>query len=164
MARCIIAGILTTYAIAVLQSTIAGRLAVWRVAPDLLFVWTVCVGLLYRAGPGALVGWGSGLLEGALQQRWIGAYAVSKTISGFLAGHLGTKMFKENWLVPLVCAGLLTLVNEAGFLLLSRGGVWPAAGRVVGVRVLYHAALAPFALAAVRRGHRLLMRGREEQA
>jgi len=163
MARPILLGLVVTYAIAVVQSTIASGLAVLGVAPDLLLLWTVCLGLLRGPALGVLSGWLCGLLQGALEQSWIGAYAISKTVSGFLAGHLGARMFKENWLVPALCAALLTLANETCFLILAHSGqLWSEAGRVIAVRVVYHAVLAPFAFAGVDRVHRALTRPRWE--
>jgi len=154
MTRCVLAGVVTTYVLAVFQSTLGGRLAVAGVAPDLLFVWTVCIGLLSGAEAGAAVGFGSGFLEGGLQQAWIGALAVSKGASGFTAGLLSTKMFRDNWLVPPISAALLTLLNEAIFLALARGVEWQQAGQIVGVRVAYHALLAPIFFTLVARARR----------
>jgi rod shape-determining protein MreD len=162
MARCIIAAALVTYALAVFQNALGGLIAIQGVSPDLLFLWTVCMGLLSGHHVGALVGFGCGLLEGGLQQASIGAFAISKTLSGFGAGVMAGKMFRENWLVPIVSAGVLTVVNEGIFLLLSRGADWSQAGRLIGLRALYHAALAPFAFAIVARARRAL-RGVQEE-
>jgi len=164
MARCIIAGVIVTFLLGVLQATLGGPLAGFGVAPDLLFVWAVCIGLLSGRTAGAVIGFGAGLLQGALQQSWIGAFAISKMISGFAAGLLATKMFKENWLVPVVCAALLTVVNEAAFLLISRAGYWAQAGRIIGLRMLYHAGLAPLVFALALWGRRILLGRRGETA
>lgn len=158
MVRNLLAAIIVTYLLAVIQSTLGGHLAVLGVAPDLLLLWSMCVGLSHGAVVGAVAGWGSGLLEGSLQQAWMAPCAISKAVSGFAAGKLGGKMHKENLLVPAVCAIILTVANEMVFLLLSRTGFSAHAARVIGVRVCYHALLAPFALAAVARGERALAR------
>ena len=162
MARCIIAGVFVTYVLAVFQTALGERLSVWGVSPDLLFVWSVCVGLLGGPRAGTVTGFGAGLIEGGLQQAWIGPLAISKSLSGFGAGLLATKMFKENWLVPIVCAALLTLVNEAMFLVLSQGAGWQYVGRLVGVRVVYHALLAPIGFALVSAARRSLVGQRVE--
>ena len=162
MARCIIAAALVTYALAVFQNALGGLIVVCGVSPDLLFLWTICMGLLSGHNAGAVVGFGCGLMEGGLQQAAIGAFAISKTMSGFGAGVLAGRMFRENWLVPIVSAGVLTVVNEGVFLLLSRGDDWSQAGRLIGLRALYHAALAPFAFALVARARRAL-RGPQEE-
>ncbi len=163
MARPIILGLVVTYAIAVVQSTVASRLAILHVTPDLLLLWTISLGLLRGPTVGAVSGWLSGLLQGALEQSWIGAYAISKTLSGFLAGHLGARMLKENWLVPAVCAATLTLLNETCFLVFAHSAhLWAGAGKVIAVRVVYHAVLAPFVFAGADRAHRALTRRRWE--
>ncbi len=162
MARCIIAGVAVTYLLAVFQATLGGQLAVAGVSPDLLFVWTVCVGLLSGPRVGALVGFGAGVLEGSLRQSLVAALGLSKGLSGFAAGLLATKMFRENWLVPATSAGLLTLVNEAVFLLLSGHTAWPDTGRLIGGRALYHAALAPFVFALIVRARQALIGQRME--
>ncbi len=162
MARCIIAGAVVTYALAIFQNTLGGFIAIWGVAPDLLLVWTICMGLLSGRHVGALVGFGSGLMEGGLQQTAIGALAISKTVSGFGAGVLTGKMFRENWLVPIVSAGVLTAINEAIFLVLYRAADWSQAGRIVGLRMAYHAVLTPVVFAIAGRARRGLL-GRPEE-
>lgn len=164
MARCVLAGIIVTYALAVFQTTLGGRIALGGVAPDLLFVWTVTVGLLGGRTLGALTGFGSGLLEGCLTQAWMGSFAFSKMVSGFAAGLLATKMSRDNWAVPSVCAMLLTVVNETAFLLTSQAGGWHQAGRIIGLRAIYHGALAPLAFALTIRARRALAHAREEMA
>ncbi len=162
MARCIIAGLLVTYALAVFQTTLGESLALSGVPPDLLFVWTATVGLLSGAHAGALAGFASGVLEGSLKQTWIGAFAISKALSGLAAGFLATKMFRENLLVPALAAAALTALNEGVFLLIARTAPWGDAGRIIGLRALYHALLAPFAFAAAARVRHALVGGPEK--
>jgi rod shape-determining protein MreD len=164
MARCIVAGVIATYLLAVFQTTIGELMMIRGVTPDLLFVWTVCLGLLSGRTAGALIGFGCGLLEGGLTQQWIGAFAISKALSGFGAGVLGAKLFKENWAVPSVAAALLTVANESVFVLVSSSDGWPRAGHLILVRSLYHAALAPIIFALTLRARRLLVGRREELA
>ncbi|MDH4179056.1 MAG: hypothetical protein OEV33_00985 [Armatimonadota bacterium] len=162
MARCIIAGVIITYVLAVFQATLGSRLAIAGVSPDMLFLWTVCLGLLSGPRVGALVGFASGALEGSLRQALIAALGISKGFSGFAAGLLSTKMFRENWLVPAISAGLLTLVHETVFLLISRQDTWTHTGWLIGGRMLYHALLAPIAFALIVRARQALMGERAE--
>jgi rod shape-determining protein MreD len=161
MARCIIAGVIATYVLAVVQTTVGAAIAISGVSPDLLLVWTITIGLLSGPYTGGLVGFAAGMLQGALFQTWIGAYAFSKTLSGFAAGLLATKMFKENLLVPAISAALLTVGNEGVFLLFARGADLHQAGRVIGLRALYHAVLTPIAFALTRRARRAFLGERE---
>ena len=163
MVRCVAAGIVITYALAVIQTTIGSRLAMAGATPDLLLLWTVCVGLLSGPRAGMLVGFACGGLEGSLLQTLLGPLAISKGLSGFGAGIISTKLFRENWLVPAIAAALLTLGNDAVFLALSSakpGGV--EAARMIGLRMAYHAVLAPLAFAAVSRGRRAIAGARVE--
>ena len=162
MARCVIAGVAVTYLLAVFQATVGARLAVGGVSPDLLFVWSVCLGLLSGPRIGALAGFGSGFFEGALQQAMIGALAVSKAVSGCAAGLLAGRMFRENWLVPALSAGLLTLVNEVLVLLLSASGHGGNLARIILGRAVYHALLAPPALAVIVRARQAMTGQRAE--
>jgi len=157
MARSVVSAIIVTYGLAVVQATVGGRLAVGGVAPDLLLVWTVCIGLLSGPRAGMIAGFACGILEGSLLQRMIGALAVGKGLSGLAAGLISTRMLREHWLVPAISAAVLTLANEMVFLALSdRSGGWGYSGRAIGLRVLYHAALAPIMFAAVARGRQAL--------
>jgi rod shape-determining protein MreD len=164
MARCIIAGVIVTYLLAVFQTTLGGVIAIRGVSPDLLLTWTVCLGLLSGRTAGALIGFAGGLLEGSLAQAWIGAFAISKALSGFGAGVLATKLFRENWAVPSVSAAALTLLNELAFLLVSRADGWPHAAHIIVVRMAYHAVLAPILFVLTVRVRRALLGHREEAA
>jgi rod shape-determining protein MreD len=157
MARSAVSAIIVTYALAVVQATVGGQLAVAGVAPDLLLVWTVCIGLLGGPRAGMIAGFACGFLEGSLLQRTIGALAAAKGLSGLAAGLISTRMLREHWLAPAIAAGLLTIANEVVFLALSdRTAGWAYAGRVLGVRTLYHAVLAPVMFAAAARARREL--------
>ncbi len=162
MARCVIAGVIVTYVLAVFQATLGSRLAIAGVSPDLLFLWTVCLGLLNGPRVGALVGFASGALEGSLRQALIAALGISRGFSGWAAGLLATKMFRENWLVQAISAALLTLVNEALFLLVSHQDTWTHAGRLIGGRMVYHAVLAPIVFALIARAREALVGQRAE--
>jgi len=159
MARCVIAGVVVTYVLAVFQATLGRRIALGGIAPDLLFVWTVCLGLVSGPRVGSLVGIGAGLLEGSLKQAFLAALGISKGVCGFLAGLLATKMFRENWVVPALTGAALTPVNDLVFLLLS-GNLGAASLRPILGRMAYHAVLTPLILALVLRA-RVALVGRE---
>jgi len=157
MARAVIAAALVTYALAVVQSSLGGRMALWGVSPDLLLVWTVCLALLAGPEAGAVTGFASGALQGSLGQMLIGPLGVSKTLTGAAAGLLGKRLYRDNLLVPAVCALLLTPVNEAVFLIISRFSHTHDAWRIIGVRAVYHMLLAVPIYALAARAQRALL-------
>jgi rod shape-determining protein MreD len=159
MARAVALAALVTFALAIAQTTLGGRIAVWNVSPDLLLVWTMCLGLLAGPEAGAATGFASGALQGSLGQSLIGPLGISKTISGLAAGLLARRLFRDNWVVPAVCAVLVTVLNEAIFLLLCGLTNGPQAGRIIAVRAVYHAVLAPPCYAVTARGRRALRAG-----
>jgi rod shape-determining protein MreD len=151
MARVIIAGVIVTYLLAVVQTTLGGRIVLWSVAPDLPFVWTICVGLLEGPESGALVGFGSGMIQGLLGQSHIGVLGISKTLAGFAAGLLSAQFARDAWFTPAISAFLLTLGND---LIFSRDA--PHLAHAICVRAGYHAVLAPLFYMLASRGRRAL--------
>ena len=157
MVRCVVAGLLATYLVAVFQGTVGGKIQICGVSPDLPLVWTVCVGLLSGRHVGALAGFGAGMVEGALAGKLTAAFAISKLMAGFAAGMLATKMVKERWLVLVVSGAVLSLVNDTLFLAMSRTEPWLQAGHLVGMRMLYHGVLTPLGFVLVSRARRALV-------
>jgi rod shape-determining protein MreD len=122
---------LVTAAIIVFAAALQFSALRWvRVAgtePDLLLIVTVVIGLVSGPRAGMAAGFSAGVIEGALLGRWIGVYAAAKTISGYLAGEVGGRLFVENLLVMMGVAAAMTLVHEGivGLLLPATGlGVW----------------------------------------
>ncbi len=157
MARLILAGVVATFILAVVQATLGARLSLAGVPPDLPFIWTVCAGLLGGPRVGMVIGFGSGILEGSLHQSMTASLSISKGASGLAAGLLGTKLFRENWLVPAAAGGLLTVANEVVFLVLSGPSMWAGAGKIVLGRMVYHAVLTPIAFWLVLRARQALV-------
>ncbi|MFB3879950.1 MAG: LytS/YhcK type 5TM receptor domain-containing protein [Armatimonadota bacterium] len=155
MARRLTAGIIIAYLIAVVQTTIGGRLALAGAAPDLLLVWVVCIGLLAGPRVGMVAGFACGLIEGSLLQASVGALAISKGVAGLGAGVISGAVSRDHWLAPPLAAAVLTVAAEAVFLLLSPVSGWTHAARLIVVRVVYHAALSVVAFAAISRGWRV---------
>ena len=158
--RNLASALILMFLLAVIQSTAAVWLRIHGVAPDLLLVATVVVGLL--DGPRAGMGWGfaAGALQGALQGSHIGGFIVSKVFSGWLAGLLGSRLFRENWLVPLLSLAFITLLHEGLFALLSQPAGGPGWASFALGRAAYHAALGPPAFLAARGLKRWLTRPR----
>jgi rod shape-determining protein MreD len=141
---------------AALQFSVVHHLAVRGVAPDLLLVVTVSIGLLSGPRAGMATGFGGGLLEGALLGAWIGVYAGAKTVAGYFAGETGRRVFAENLLVIVGAVAVLTLVHEAIYDVFARpAGLWPMITYAI-ARAAYNGGLAVVVGAGLRRARRLL--------
>jgi len=112
---------------AALQFSVLRWVRIAGTEPDLLLIVTVVIGLLSGPRAGMAAGFSAGIIEGALLGRWIGVYAAAKTISGYLAGAVGGRLFVENLLVMMGVTAVMTLVHEGivGLLTPATGlGVW----------------------------------------
>jgi len=161
MTRCAIIGVVVTFLLAVFQATLGTRLALGGISPDLLFVWSVSIGLIAGPHAGAPTGFGSGILEGALRQSLIAGLAIGKGLSGFAAGIFASKMFRENWIVSALSAALLTLINEGISLAFAGTDEWERVPTLVGGRMLYHAVLTPIVFAIIIRTRSAFIRNHE---
>ncbi|HIE50703.1 MAG TPA: rod shape-determining protein MreD [Armatimonadetes bacterium] len=128
-------------------------LAFWpaKVRPDLLLIWPLVAGVLYGPRLGMLAGFGGGLWLFALQGFYPGSFLLSHTTTGYLAGLVGQRFFKENWVVHVLTVGGGTFISEGIFFVLSlQVGLadwWPTVWR----EALYNALLTPLAFVALRR-------------
>ncbi len=87
--------------------------------PDLALVVLIAYALAADPTFGAILGFVSGLIYGSAVGVSLGSFIVTRTITGFLAGLLTTRVFSENPVVPMFSAAWLTLVNELMFLLIN---------------------------------------------
>jgi rod shape-determining protein MreD len=143
---------------AALQFSVLRWVRVAGVEPDLLLVVTVVVGLLSGPRAGMAAGFSAGVVEGALLGRWIGVYAAAKTISGYLSGAVGGRLFVENLLVMMGAAAVMTLVHEGivGILTPATGlGMWKTLSAGF-LQAAYNAGGALVIGLALRRMRRLL--------
>ena len=141
-----------------LQFSAARWARIAGVEPDLLLLLTAIIGLLSGPRAGMATGFSAGVLEGALLGRWIGIYAATKTLIGFLAGEAGGRLFVENLLVIMGVVAIMTLVNEGllGIFARSAGHGWWRPVLLGLGQAAYNAALALAVGAALRRVRRFL--------
>lgn len=100
-----------------LQGNLPGFISIWGAKPDLVLVVLVSYSLAADPAFGAGLGFVAGLLQGSLVGLSLGSFIITRTITGFLAGLVTTRLFSENPLVPVLSAVWLTVVCEALFLL-----------------------------------------------
>jgi rod shape-determining protein MreD len=76
--------------VVLLQWLVFGRLQVFGAYPDVVLLYVAYVGLRFGRVPGAVAGFGTGLLLGAAYGMW-GSQMLVKTVMGFVAGQFQTR-------------------------------------------------------------------------
>lgn len=102
----------------ILQATLMPLVTVGGVHPDLLLLVVVSAGLLLGREHGVGMGFFAGLLQDLASGNIFGVSVLSKTATGYLAGLMERKVFKERVLLPLLAVVIATVFNNAIMLVL----------------------------------------------
>ncbi len=94
------------------QQTLAPKMAIFNAVPDFLIVSVACLGLLSARYAASLVGFFAGLIHGCLAGANLAAYAISRTLAGFLTGWFNSFELEANVLVALATAFVSTIVAQ----------------------------------------------------
>lgn len=78
--------VLYALGVVLLQWLVFSRLQLFGAFPDVVLLYVAYIGLRYGRVPGAVAGFGTGLLLGALTGMW-GSQMLVKTVMGFVAGQ-----------------------------------------------------------------------------
>ena len=100
-----------------LQGNLPASISIWGAKPDLILVVLIAYALAADPASGAALGFVAGLIHGSAVGLSLGSFIVTRTIVGFLAGLVTTRLFSQNPIVPMLSAAWLTLVSEGLFLL-----------------------------------------------
>lgn len=100
-----------------LQGNLPASISIMGAKPDLILVVLISYSLAADPVFGASLGFVAGLIHGSSVGLSWGSFMVTRTITGFLAGLVNTRVFSENPFVPVLSAIWLTLVCEGLFLL-----------------------------------------------
>ena len=99
-----------------LQGNLPSWLSIWGANPDLVLVVLIAYSLAADPVFGASLGFSAGLIHGSSVGLCLGSFIVTRTITGFLAGFVTTRLFSENPIVPVISAMWLTFACEMLFL------------------------------------------------
>lgn len=102
-----------------LQGNLPPAVSLFGAKPDVVLVVLISYALAANPEFGAGLGFVAGLLHGSMVGFSLGSFIVTRTITGFLASLVTTRLFSENPLVPVLSAVWLTVVCEALFLLFN---------------------------------------------
>lgn len=123
--------VISLFVAAALQANLPGFISLWGAKPDLVLVVLIAYSLADDLEFGAALGFIAGLIQGSAVGLAMGSFIVTRTITGFLAGLVTTRLFSDNPIVPMLSAMWLTLVAEGMFLLAN-----PRAGFALTTRKL----------------------------
>ena len=95
---------------ALLQAVVVSSTLVFGGAADLLLVVVVALGLLRGSVPGALAGFGGGLVVDLVTLDTLGITSLVLTLAGFWAGRYGETTGRGRTGAPLIAVGVITVL------------------------------------------------------
>ena len=133
----------------IIDATFLNHLLVVGVKPDVTLLLVTSFGMLYGPRAGFVTGLIGGLAQDLLFGRAIGLFALTKSITGYLAGLATSKVYRENPLVLASAFILSTLVHDGLFYLIFwRQGhervFTTSVAAMLGIAMLYNGLLGPF--------------------
>jgi len=132
----------------VLQATVLHGAAVAGVKPNLLLILVLFFSLLEGSVPGFIFGFLVGLFEDLVIGKFVGLHALTMMLTGLLIGFAEPKIFKENYLTPVVVVFFGTLIHEFAFLflgnLIGMSFDWGNLVQIVLPLTVYHSCISPF--------------------
>ncbi|MDR3562859.1 MAG: rod shape-determining protein MreD [Negativicutes bacterium] len=96
----------------IIQATLLPLIAINGIRPDLLLLVVVSSALLLGKEQGVGLGFFSGLLQDLASGNIFGLNVLAKIVTGYLAGAMERKVFKENILLPVLAVTLATVFNN----------------------------------------------------
>lgn len=101
----------------ILESTILPFIEIKSVAPNLMLITIISMGLIYGKREGIFLGLIGGLLYDILFGRILGVYGLIYMLIGYFMGISSEKVYRENRLIPLLFTIMGTLVYHGSFYL-----------------------------------------------
>ena len=95
----------------VIQTSVLPYLTIGDIKPDLVVVIVIYLGLMKGPQIGCLSGFFFGLLEDTYSGMFLGANAFTKTITGFLFGQVGKRLYTQSLFTHILCVGIGTGVE-----------------------------------------------------
>ena len=121
------------------QGNLPSSISLMGAKPDLVLVVLIAYALASDPVFGAGLGFVAGLIQGSAVGLSLGSFIVTRTITGFLAGFVTTRLFSENPIVPVLSAAWLTLVCEGLLIFVSPRFEWAVSTRIIIGECIYNA-------------------------
>lgn len=94
------------------QRAVSPYISIGGVAPDFLLIVVGCLSLFGTRRSGSIIGFFAGVLQGALAGANLAAYAISRTIAGFVAGWFSALEFEAGAVVASTVVFAVTLIAQ----------------------------------------------------
>lgn len=104
---------------AILQQSLAPRLAIGGGSPDFLILFAFCLSLVSRPGAGALLGLASGAIQGALTGATLAHFVLSRAAIAFGLSYVDQSGVDLGRRTAAVSIGVATLVSQLVLMLLA---------------------------------------------
>jgi len=112
-------GVLALWAASVLQLGLSPHLAISVAWPDFPLVIALCLALFSDRRGGALLGFGAGLVTGAITGADVTLFVLTRSVVGFLAGWFGHMDLHLNAAVAAIVVVIGSLAVQLLFLFLG---------------------------------------------
>lgn len=90
------------------QGSLPRAISIFGAMPDLALAVLIAFALAEDPAFGATLGFIAGLIQGCSLGMGLGSFVVTRTITGFVAGLVSTRLFSQNTIVPTLSAAWLT--------------------------------------------------------
>lgn len=140
----------------ILQSSVLARITLFGVAPDLILIVVIVLGLVEGSLAGAIAGFGGGLLRDFLLEGPMGLTGLAYLTVGYVVGLVRPYVPEDSVVTPVVAVGVGSLLGSTLLLFFSFlfGGAADPFTRIVKVILLssvYNTMLTPFVYPLVNR-------------
>jgi rod shape-determining protein MreD len=95
-----------------LQSSLSSLFSVWGMVPDLLSIVIASAALIGTANSGIAAGLLAGFLADCYQPATMGLFTFSGVVSGYIAGSIRERVYREQAATQALVAGMLALVRH----------------------------------------------------
>ena len=103
----------------ILQTTIIPVIAIFGIKPDLLLITLILFAFKTDVIPAVFTGFFVGLAQDFYSPEILGANALVKSLSGFIAGFFNEKVMRIDPLFQLALIALIFIIHDAGYYLVQ---------------------------------------------
>lgn len=100
------------YVAGALQQALSPRMSIFGVEPEFMLIFLSCACLFMRRSGGTVLGFFTGVVQGALVGVNLMHFVISRTVTGFLAGWSSDWGYQPNSFVAAFVTAVLTIFSQ----------------------------------------------------